>query len=183
MRGGGGGLGPGRAGLCHQGTSGNTARGGSAASHQDARLHGQCPGVGSVSRRRTARRTGAGDPGLSGPSHSLGHAWFTRGPVRAQEGWEGSGYSKAREPGRTSCLQGPGRGKVLPAAGPGSPPSGCGAPLRPAGGPSRSPDPASRRARRAVPRSGAGSARRGLGTRGATAGRGERRMRLSSSSS
>lgn len=81
------------------------------------------------------------------------------------DGWAGgSGYSKAREPGRASCLQGPGPERYS-AAGPNPSPSVDGCAAAPARRPLRSPD-ASRRARgRGGPHSGAGSAGRGLGAR------------------
>lgn len=118
--------------------------------------------------RKEDRPEGAedGDPASLRAVSPSGPPGSTRGPVRAQgrRVGGGSGYSKAREPGRTSCLQGPGPERYS-AAGPNPSPSVDGCAAAPARRPLRSPD-ASRRARaRGGPRSGAGSAGRGLGAR------------------
>lgn len=106
------------------------------------RLHGQCPGVGSVSRKED-RPEGAED-GHPGPLRTVspsGPPGSTRGPVRAQRRRVagGSGYSKAREPGRASCLQGPGPERYSAAGlNPSASVDGCAA--APARRPLRSPD-------------------------------------------
>lgn len=148
------------------------------------RLHGQCPGVGSVSRKED-RPEGARDgdnapPRTVSPSGPPGSAL---GPVRAQRrGVGGSGYSKAGRPGRASCLQGPGPERY-PAAGPNPSLSGAGCAAA----------PARRRLQTQLPeRAGRKTLAAGRVPRGVAEGRGSgrycsvresRRMRSSSSSS
>lgn len=136
------------------------------------RLHGQCPGVGSVSRKED-RPEGAedGDPAPLRTVSPSGPPGSTRGPVRAQRRRVagGSGYSKAREPGRASCLQGPGPERYS-AAGPNPSASVNRCAAAPARRPLRSPDiSASVRAGRSSLRGGFRGAWPGRPAEGTTA--------------